>query len=114
MACSKKKDLERITSLARDKIARDLKRSQKSVRNNLIRLGLLEGKIITYRNDVIIDNKKSIINTTNLLLIILLLISIIQLQINFLEFTTYYQSLIFINSLIIPLLLLVIPLLYYF
>ena len=83
------------------KIARDLKRSQKSVRNNLIRLGLLEGKIITYRNDVIIDNKKSIINTTNLLLIILLLISIIQLQINFLEFTTYYQSLIFINSLII-------------
>ena len=81
------------------KIARDLKRSQKSARNNLIRLGLLEGKVFTYRNDVIIDNKKSFISLTNLLLTILLLISIIQLQINFLEFTTYYQSLIFINSL---------------
>lgn len=100
-----KEELVLLTKLYKEglsiyKIARDLKRSQKSVRNNLIRLGLLEGKIITYRSDVIIDNK-SIINTTNLLLIILLLISIIQLQINFLEFTTYYQSLIFINSLII-------------
>ena len=101
-----KKELVLLTKLYKEglsiyKIARDLKRSQKSVRNNLIRLGLLEGKIITYKNDVIIDNKKSIINTTNLLLIILLLISIIQLQINFLEFTTYYQSLVFINSLML-------------
>ena len=100
-----KEELVLLTKLYKEglsiyKIARDLKRSQKSVRNNLIRLGLLEGKIITYRSDVIIDNK-SIINTTNLLLIILLLISIIQLQINFLEFTTYYQSLIFINSLML-------------
>ncbi len=68
-----KEELVLLTKLYKEglsiyKIARDLKRSQKSVRNNLIRLGLLEGKIITYRNDVIIDNKKSIINTTNLLL----------------------------------------------
>ena len=76
-----KEELVLLTKLYKEglsiyKIARDLKRSQKSVRNNLIRLGLLEGKIITYRNDVIIDNKKSLINTTNLLLIILLLIPI--------------------------------------
>ena len=94
-----KEELVLLTKLYKEglsiyKIARDLKRSQKSVRNNLIRLGLLAGKIITYKNDVIFNNKKSKINTTNLLLIILLLISIIQLQINFLEFTTYYQSLI--------------------
>ena len=101
-----KEELVLLTKLYKEglsiyKIARDLNRCQKSVRNNLIRLGLLEGKIITYKNDVIFNNKKSKINTTNLLLTILLLISIIQLQINFLEFTTYYQSLIFINSLII-------------
>ena len=101
-----KEELVLLTKLYKEglsiyKIARDLNRSQKSVRNNLIRLGLLAGKIITYKNDVIFNNKKSKINTTNLLLTILLLISIIQLQINFLEFTTYYQSLVFINSLII-------------
>ena len=47
-----KEELVLLTKLYKEglsiyKIARDLKRSQKSVRNNLIRLGLLEGKIIT-------------------------------------------------------------------
>ena len=49
-----KEELVLLTKLYKEglsiyKIARDLKRSQKSVRNNLIRLGLLEGKIITYK-----------------------------------------------------------------
>ena len=50
-----KEELVLLTKLYKEclsiyKISRDLKRSQKSVRNNLIRLELLEGKIITYRN----------------------------------------------------------------
>ena len=46
------------------KICRKLNRSQNSIRNNLIRLGLMEGEIIltrykTKKNDVIVDDSIS-------------------------------------------------------
>ena len=80
------------------KIARDLRRSQKSVRNNLIRLGLMKTSTETYiDSDNITSNKTNYI-LLNLLPITFLLLSFIQLNANFLEFNSFNQLLVLLLS----------------
>ena len=76
------------------KIARDLRRSQKSVRNNLIRLGLMKELTEAYINSEEITLKKTNYNVLNLLPLSFLLLSFIQLNTNFLEFNTSNQLLV--------------------
>ena len=80
------------------KIARDLRRSQKSVRNNLIRLGLMKAPIETYIGSNEITSKKTNYNLLNLLPITFLLLSLIQLNTNFLKFNTFNQLLVLLLS----------------
>ena len=80
------------------KIARDLRRSQKSVRNNLIRLGLMKPPIETYIGSNEITSKKTNYNLLNLLPITFLLLSLIQLNTNFLKFNTLSQLLALLLS----------------
>ena len=80
------------------KIARDLRRSQKSVRNNLIRLGLMKAPTETYIGSNNIRSKKTNYNLLNLLPITFLLLSFIQLNVNFLEFNTFNQLLVLLLS----------------
>ena len=80
------------------KIARDLRRSQKSVRNNLIRLGLMKTSTETYiDSDNITSNKTNYI-LLNLLPITFLLLSFIQLNANFLKFNSFNQLLVLLLS----------------
>ena len=80
------------------KIARDLRRSQKSVRNNLIRLGLMKAPIETYIGSKEIANKRTNYNLLNLLPTTFLLLSLIQLNTNFLEFHASSQLLVLLLS----------------
>ena len=80
------------------KIARDLRRSQKSVRDNLIRLGLMKVPTETYIDSTEITSKKTNYNLSNLLPITLLLLSFMQLYVNFLEFNTFSQLLVLLLS----------------
>ena len=80
------------------KIARDLRRSQKSVRNNLIRLGLMKAPTETYIGSNEITSKKTNYNLLNLLPITFLLLSLIQLNTNFLKFNTLSQLLVLLLS----------------
>ena len=80
------------------KIAKDLRRSQKSVRNNLIRLGLMKPPIETYIGSNEITSKKTNYNLLNLLPITFLLLSFIQLNANFLEFNSFNQLLVLLLS----------------
>ena len=80
------------------KIARDLRRSQKSVRNNLIRLKLMKAPIETCIDSNEIISKKTNYNLSNLLPITLLLLSFMQLYVNFLEFNTFSQLLVLLLS----------------
>ena len=100
------KELQLISNMYKEgisiyKIGRALKRTQKLVRNNLIRLGLKEGKVILYKNAIDINNKKSSIVSSTLLLITLLFFLIIQLQTNFLELIFAYQILFFMITMCI-------------
>ena len=83
------------------KIARDLRRSQKSVRNNLIRLGLMKERTEAYINSEEITLKKTNYNVLNLLPLSFLLLSFIQLNTNFLEFNTSNQLLVLLLSIFI-------------
>ena len=83
------------------KIARDLRRSQKSVRNNLIRLGLMKDPTETYIGFNQIASKKTKYNVLNLLAFSFLLLSFIQLNTNFLEFNNFSQILVFLLSIFI-------------
>ena len=76
------------------KIARDLRRSQKSVRNNLIRLGLMKELTEAYINSEEITLKKTNYNVLNLLPLSFLFLSFVQLNTNFLEFNTSNQLLV--------------------
>ena len=87
------------------KICRNLNRSQNSIRNNLIRLGLMEGEITPRRyrakmNDVVVDNGISslILNYTwNIFtLSFLTMVFVLNPQYNFLEI--FLLSIIFILS----------------
>ena len=80
------------------KIARVLRRSQKSVRDNLIRLGLMKVPTETYIDSTEITSKKTNYNLSNLLPITLLLLSFMQLYVNFLEFNTFSQLLVLLLS----------------
>ena len=80
------------------KIARDLRRSQKSVRNNLIRLGLMKAPTETYIGSNEITSKKTNYNLLSLLPTTFLLLSFIQLNTNFLEFNTFNQLLVILLS----------------
>ena len=80
------------------KIARDLRRSQKSVRNNLIRLRLMKPPIETYIGSNEITYKKTNYNLLNLLPTTFLLLSFIQLNANFLEFNSFNQLLVLLLS----------------
>ena len=80
------------------KIARDLRRSQKSVRNNLIRLKLMKAPIETYIDSNKIISKKTNYNLLNLLPTTFLLLSLIQLNTNFLKFNTLSQLLVLLLS----------------
>ena len=80
------------------KIARDLRRSQKSVRNNLIRLRLMKAPTETYIGSNEITSKKTNYNLLNLLPITFLLLSLIQLNTNFLKFNTLSQLLVLLLS----------------
>ena len=80
------------------KIARDLRRSQKSVRNNLIRLGLIKRPTETYIYSNQITSKKTKNNVLNLLAFSFLLLSFIQLNTNFLKFNTLSQLLVLLLS----------------
>ena len=68
------------------KIARDLRRSQKSVRNNLIRLRLTKPPTETYIGSKEITYKQTNHNLLYLLPTTFLLLSLIQLITNFLNF----------------------------
>ncbi len=80
------------------KIARDLRRSQKSVRNNLIRLGLMKTSTETYIDSNKITSKKTNYILLNLLPITFLLLSFIQLNANFLKFNSFNQLLVLLLS----------------
>ena len=80
------------------KITRDLRRSQKSVRNNLIRLELMKAPTETYITSNEITSKKTNFNLLNLLPITFLLLSLIQLNVNLLEFNTFNQLLVLLLS----------------
>ena len=80
------------------KIARDLRRSQKSVRNNLIRLGLMKAPTQTYIDSNEITSKKTNYILLNLLPITFLLLSFIQLNANFLKFNSFNQLLVLLLS----------------
>ena len=80
------------------KIARDLRRSQKSVRNNLIRLGLMKAPTETYIGSNEITLNKTNYNLLNLLPITFLLLSLIQLNTNFLKFNTLSHLLVLLLS----------------
>ena len=73
------------------KIARDLRRSQKSVRNNLIRLRLMKPPTETYIGSKEITYKKTNYNLLYLLPTTFLLLSLIQLITNFLNFNNLNQ-----------------------
>ncbi len=83
------------------KIARDLRRSQKSVRNNLIRLRLMKPPTETYIVSKEITYKKTNYNLLYLLPSIFLLLSLIQLITNFLEFSEYNQLLVLLFSIFV-------------
>ena len=83
------------------KIARDLRRSQKSVRNNLIRLGLMKAPTETYIGSKEITSKKTNYNLLNLLPITFLLLSFIQLNTNFLKFHASSQLLVLLFSIFV-------------
>ena len=80
------------------KIARDLRRSQKSVRKNLIRFKLMKAPIEIYIDSNEIISKKTNYNLLNLLPTTFLLLSFIQLNVNFLEFNTFNQLLVLLLS----------------
>ncbi|MDB2584343.1 hypothetical protein N9Y50_06900, partial [Alphaproteobacteria bacterium] len=83
------------------KIAKDLRRSQKSVRNNLIRLRLMKPPTETYKDSNEITSKKTNYNLLNLLPITFLLLSFIQLNTNFLEFRASSQLLVLLFSIFV-------------
>ena len=83
------------------KIARDLRRSQKSVKKNLIRLGLMKTPTETYIDSNQLASKKTKYNVLNLLAFSFLLLSFIQLNTNFLEFNNFSQILVFLLSIFI-------------
>ena len=85
------------------KICRNLNRSQNSIRNNLIRLGLIEGEVTPRRytnksNDVVVDDSISslIYNNTwsTLTLSFLTLFFVLNPQYNILEILLFYLFLI--------------------
>ena len=85
------------------KICRNLNRSQNSIRNNLIRLGLIEGEVTPRRytnksNDVVVDDSISslIYNNTwsTLTLSFLTLFFVLSPQYNILEILLFYLFLI--------------------
>ena len=85
------------------KICRNLNRSQNSIRNNLIRLGLMEGEITPKRytakmNDVVVDDSISslILNYTwNIFTFsFLILFFVLNPQYNILEILLFYLFLI--------------------
>ena len=80
------------------KIARDLRRSQKSVRNNLIRLGLMKPSSETYIGSREIASKKANYNLLNLLPTTLHLLSLIQFITNFLNINASGQLLLLLFS----------------
>ena len=87
------------------KICRNLNRSQKSIRNNLIRLGLMEGEISAKRytiksNDVVVDDSVSslILNYTwnTFTLSFLTMVFVLNPHYNILEIMlTYFQTIDF-------------------
>ena len=83
------------------KIARDLRRSQKSVRNNLIRLGLMKAPTKTYIGSNEITLKKTNYNLLNLLPITFLLLSLIQFITNFLKINASGQLLVLLFSIFV-------------
>ena len=80
------------------KIAKDLSRSQKSVKSNLIRSGLMKPHTGTYIGSNEITSKKTNYNLLNLLPITFLLLFLIQLNTNFLKFNTLSQLLVLLLS----------------
>ena len=83
------------------KIARDLRRSQKSVRNNLIRLGLMKAPTETFICSNEITSKKTNYNLSSLLSITFIIFSFIQLNSNFLEFHASGQILVLLFSIFV-------------
>ena len=83
------------------KIARDLRRSQKSVRNNLIRLRLMKPPTETYIDSKEITYKKTNYKLFYLLPTTFLLLSLIQLITNFLEFSDSNQLLVLLFSIFV-------------
>ena len=83
------------------KIATDLRRSQKSVRNNLIRLGFMKASTETNIGSNQLRSRKNNYNVLNLLALSFLLLSLIQLNTNFLEFDNFCQILLLLLSIFI-------------
>ena len=101
-----KEELFKLENMYQDgftiyKIARDLRRSQKSVRNNLIRLGLMKAPTETYIDSKEIAFKKVNYNLLNLLPVTFLILSLIQLNTNFLEFNASGQILVLLFSIFV-------------